>query len=144
MVIRWLAVFEVKQEPTKWWGRQNAAPPKVDPKPPEAAFWTIFLNFHKCLPAQLMSSYLRGSKLGRHGCHVKLGDSSTNHSRDIRAAQFVMDDERRYSTLCLKIQLVIAAYCQHDGPHLTDSQWYFCVLTFVLLCLTSLCGCIGH
>ena len=28
------------KKPTNWWGRQNAAPLKFDPKPSEAAFWT--------------------------------------------------------------------------------------------------------
>ena len=45
-----------------------------------------------------MSSYLRGSKLGLQGCHVKLGASMTNRYTYIRAAQFVIDDERRHWT----------------------------------------------
>ena len=71
------------------------------------------------MPIGVMSSYPRGSKLGRHRCRVKFGDSRTNSSRDIRTAHFVMDNERRRSTFCLKIHLLIAAYYQHDGPYQT-------------------------
>ena len=45
-----------------------------------------------------MRSYPRGSELGRHGCRVRFGNSRTNRSRDIRAAHFDMDDERRSRT----------------------------------------------
>ena len=39
------------KKPTNWWGRENAAPLKFDPKQYEAALWTVFSNFHKCRPA---------------------------------------------------------------------------------------------
>ena len=43
-----------------------------------------------------MSTYpARGSKLGQHGCRVKYGDSRTKRSRDIRAANFVMESDGR-------------------------------------------------
>ena len=64
-------------------------------------------------------------KLGRHGCRIKFGDFRTNHFRDIRAAHFVMDDERRHLMFYMKIQLLATAYYRHDGP-LTDSQLYLC------------------
>ena len=32
-------IFKTNKKPTNWWGRQNAAPLKFDPKPSEAAFW---------------------------------------------------------------------------------------------------------
>ena len=94
---------------------------KFDPKPLEAAFSTVFSNFNKCRPAQLMCSYPRGSKLGRRGSRDKFGDSRTNRAPDIQAAHFVMDDERqsraKVNTYCrtpldvfLKIQLLAAAY----------------------------------
>ena len=131
-------VTNSNKKPTSWWGRQNAAPLKFNPKLSEAAFWTVFSNFHKCRRASLMPSYLRGSKLGRDGCRVKFDDSSTHRSPDIRTTHFVMDDERRHWTkvntygrtpFCLKIQLLVAAYYPHNVPHLTDNQWYF-VLTY--------------
>ena len=45
------------KNPTNWWGRQNAAPQKFDRKPSEAAFWTVFLNVHKCV-ADVTSAWL--------------------------------------------------------------------------------------
>ena len=42
---------EPNKTPINWLARQNAAPLKFDPKPSEAAFSTVFLNFNKCRPA---------------------------------------------------------------------------------------------
>ena len=36
------------KKPTNWWGRQNAALPKFDQKPLEAAFSAVFRNYDKC------------------------------------------------------------------------------------------------
>ena len=42
-----------------------------------------------------MSTYPRRSKLSRHVCRVKFGDSRTNCSRDIRAVHCVMESDGR-------------------------------------------------
>ena len=70
---------------------------------------------------------VEGAKLGRHGCHVKFGDSRINRSRDIRAAHFVMESDGRRTTP-FGVLPENAAACSillpypHDGPNLTDSQ----------------------
>ena len=40
----------INKKPTNWWGRENAAPLKFDPKPSEAAFSAVFPNFDYCQP----------------------------------------------------------------------------------------------
>ena len=62
-------------------------------------FGPFFSNLHKCRPVKLISLYPRSSKLDRHGCSIKFGDSMTNRSPDIRVAHFVMEDERRRHTV---------------------------------------------
>ena len=38
------------KKPSNWWGRQNAAPLKFDPKLSKAVFLAVFSNFDKCRP----------------------------------------------------------------------------------------------
>ena len=40
-------IMKENKMPTNWWGRQNAAGLKFDPKPSEAAFLAVFFNFGK-------------------------------------------------------------------------------------------------
>ena len=42
------ALKEIDKMPTNWWGRQNAALLKFDPKPSEAAFSANLPNFDEC------------------------------------------------------------------------------------------------
>ena len=53
--------------PTNWWGRQNAAPLKFDPKPSEVAFSASFRT-SMLIRCSLWRHIRRGCRLGRHGC----------------------------------------------------------------------------
>ena len=69
----------------------------------------VFSNLHKCRPE--VADHVISVKPDRHGCRVKFGDSKLNRSRDIRAAHFAMNVERRRRTqVNTKIQLLAAAY----------------------------------
>ena len=44
------SALKLNKKPTNWWGMQNAAPLKFDPKPSDATFSAVFSNFKKCRP----------------------------------------------------------------------------------------------
>ena len=70
--------------PIKWWGRQNAAPLKFDPKPSEAAFSAVFSNFDKCrleIAGDVMSDV--AVDLGSMDVCAILVDSRLNSGRHI-------------------------------------------------------------
>ena len=74
--------------PTIWWGRQNAAPLKFDPKPSEAAFSAVFRTStngnRKYLTSDVMSVWLLTADQIGMCDRVKFGDSRLNRDRIIR------------------------------------------------------------
>ena len=45
---------------TMWWGTQNAAPLKLDPKPSEAAFSAVFLKFDNKYRSEIAGDVISG------------------------------------------------------------------------------------
>ena len=76
--------------------RQNAAPLKSDQQPSKVAFSAFCSNFDNCRSEVAGYVIFPDVVVERVGTdvHVKFGDSRSNSNRDIRAAHFVMDDER--------------------------------------------------
>ena len=72
------------KKPTNWWGRQNSAPLKFDPKPSEAAFWTVFSNFDKC-QLEVAGNVISGVAVELIGMDVRatFGESVLNNGRII-------------------------------------------------------------
>ena len=68
-----------------WWGRQNAAPLKFDPKPSEATFSVVFLNFDKYRP-EVADDVISGVTLDYVSVDVlaRVGDSRLNSGLIIR------------------------------------------------------------
>ena len=64
---------------TNWWGRQNAAPLKFDPKPSEATFSGVIWNCDKCQP-KLADNVISSVPVDSVGMddRVKFGDSMLN------------------------------------------------------------------
>ena len=77
----------------------------------------FFFNFEKCL-SEKADDVISGVAVGHAGMdvHVKFCDSRSNSSRDIRAAQFVMDEWRRRMTTP-----------QYAGHHHLTSTRHTCV-----------------
>ena len=84
---------------TNWWGRQNAASLKFDPKPSDAAFRSFFSNFGKCR-SKVAGDIISGVAVKYVGTHVcsTCGGCVLNSGRNIWL--FGWPDQFYASLLC--------------------------------------------